>query len=356
MATDSLKTYRRPARGSILVLIAFSLVALIAMVTLVIDFGFMYSTKAQLQNAADAAALAGVALLDGSDSTTQTAARTEASLFAAKNSAAGIAVNLGSNGGNSDTGDIQVGNWDPTLTPKFLTTRKPVNAVKIIARRTAESGNAVNTIMGKVLNILSLDVSTQSIAALALSSPPLLLCAKAPNLPTTTFEISPNLPAGTSSGTAWTMFFPSTSVNSNELKTYNYEVFSDYCSRPCIGTTNGNIQPVLEKLKTTYDTHKAADGTWKIPIPIVDGTCTLNDGSCPASPTACTDPDPGHTEGCPPGKQGNTELYHIAGWAEATVTAVYDSGNPRGFVASVGGLIRCDSNPLGTLGRPRLVY
>jgi hypothetical protein len=272
---------------------------------------------------------------------------------------AGAPVVLNGNSGNSDTGDVQVGNWDPTLTPKFLTTRLPINAVKVVAQRSADKGNAINTILGKILNISTVDIGVQATASLSLSTPPLLLCAKAPGLPITNFDLSPNLPVGTENGTGWTLFRPSTSVPASELKDASYDQFSDYCSKPCIGTTNGNIQPVLDILKATFDAKKdnsTVPPSWKVPIPIVDGTCTLNDGTCPALPTSCTDPDTTPpSQGCPPGKQGNTELYHITGWAEATVIAVNDAGNPRGFVASVGELIACDANPLGRLGKPRLV-
>ncbi|NIT03842.1 pilus assembly protein TadE, partial [Candidatus Saccharibacteria bacterium] len=54
-----------------------------------IDFAYIYVVRGQVQNAADAATMAGVVFISDPDDTVQTAARNEAIKFAAKNSAAG---------------------------------------------------------------------------------------------------------------------------------------------------------------------------------------------------------------------------------------------------------------------------
>jgi hypothetical protein len=51
--------------GAVAIIVALSLVALVGMLALVIDLGHLYVTKAELQNAADAAALSGAKDLDG---------------------------------------------------------------------------------------------------------------------------------------------------------------------------------------------------------------------------------------------------------------------------------------------------
>lgn len=52
-------------RGAVAIMTAFSLVLLIAMIGLVVDLGYLYTRKTELQNAADAAALAGARELNG---------------------------------------------------------------------------------------------------------------------------------------------------------------------------------------------------------------------------------------------------------------------------------------------------
>jgi Flp pilus assembly protein TadG len=67
---------RRAERGSVAVIVAVLLPVLVAIAGLVIDVGSWYETKAQLQTAADAAALAGAQRLPGSPSSAQAAAQT----------------------------------------------------------------------------------------------------------------------------------------------------------------------------------------------------------------------------------------------------------------------------------------
>jgi len=54
----------RGERGSILVITALSLVALVGFVGLALDLGHLYVVKTELQNAADAAALAAAEMMD----------------------------------------------------------------------------------------------------------------------------------------------------------------------------------------------------------------------------------------------------------------------------------------------------
>jgi Flp pilus assembly protein TadG len=69
---------RRAERGSVAVIVAILLPVIVAIAGLVIDVGSWYETKAQLQNAADAAALAGAEDLPGSPGSAAAAAQTYA--------------------------------------------------------------------------------------------------------------------------------------------------------------------------------------------------------------------------------------------------------------------------------------
>jgi hypothetical protein len=70
--------------GAVAIMTAFALVLLIAMIGLVVDLGYLYTRKTELQNAADAAALAGARELNGTAAGV-TAAAAQAIALAAAN-------------------------------------------------------------------------------------------------------------------------------------------------------------------------------------------------------------------------------------------------------------------------------
>ncbi len=157
-------------QGFALVYLTLAMVLLMGMTALALDTGHLYVIKAQLQNAADASALAGGASLDGSASTIQAAARAEARIYAGKNSAAGKPVQLDLNYGNSATGDIVVGCWNAEATPPpadIDSTCKKPNAIRINARKSADAGSGpapVKTMIAPVLGIKEMNVGAVAIA------------------------------------------------------------------------------------------------------------------------------------------------------------------------------------------------
>src|SRR6266581_5533564 len=162
-------------RGIAVIFLAISLIAMCALVGLAVDIGYMYVAKGQLQNEADAAALAGAAkLIDQSKSANQPAVRTEAVNFADKNKVAGDFPTLDPNTTNDANGDVVLGNWDPArpVDQRFLPADGTlfVNAVKVVARRTGESGagiganTQVSIFFAKVLNWPFMSAKSQAIA------------------------------------------------------------------------------------------------------------------------------------------------------------------------------------------------
>lgn len=167
--------------GFALVYIALMIVVLIAFVSLAIDVGYMYVTKGQLQNAADAGALAGVAKLPD-----VAAVRQSVKLFAEQNKAAGEAVSVGLNESNSLNGDIVVGYWDKQTKTLYNTvpSGKVANAVKVVARRTTDTGEGVSAdnkqvslFLGQVLNWGQMSAKSDAIACRPPKpSAPIVLC------------------------------------------------------------------------------------------------------------------------------------------------------------------------------------
>jgi hypothetical protein len=157
-------------RGFVLVYLTLAIVLLLGMAALALDTGNLYVIKAQLQNAADAGALAGGASLNNSASSTQAVARVVAQKYAGKNSAAGESVQLELNYGNSANGDIVVGCWDEKATPPPAdidpSCKKP-DAIKINARKSTDAGSGpapVKTMFARVAGIKEMNVGAIAIA------------------------------------------------------------------------------------------------------------------------------------------------------------------------------------------------
>lgn len=212
--------YARNRKGVSLVMMAILLALLLILASLAIDIAYMYFVKNQLQVAADAAALAGAAKLDGSASLIQEPARRAAWQIACKNTAANSKVFLVTNSPsdcdtnsppdanqlNADTstdrnrdinGDIVIGFWNgssfsPTVDPSQ---GQIANAVKVVARR-SETGATygmpqVNLFLGKIFKFFQnwgIDWSKMSVAASAIAARPpipstgLVLCEPACSL------------------------------------------------------------------------------------------------------------------------------------------------------------------------------
>jgi len=150
-------------RGAVLVLVGLLLFVFVGVTALALDLGHLYIVKNELQNAADAGALAGAQNLFNHDPVAGLQIRAEANQIAydtaLSNSSEVLPVEVNWSGGN--TGDVQRGHWSfserkftpvDSLTPLSIAglsaaqldvmdgstaARSPafVNAVKVVARR-----------------------------------------------------------------------------------------------------------------------------------------------------------------------------------------------------------------------------
>jgi Flp pilus assembly protein TadG len=144
----------RNRSGIALIWIAIVGLVLVALAGLALDTGLVMLTGHQLQNAADAAALAGANSV--SFDTAQSV--TDALATAAANKAAGAAVQLDS------ASDIIIGVYDRS-SHTFTAGSTPPNAVKVIARRTDTApGGPLNLIFAPMFGITTSNVSRQAIA------------------------------------------------------------------------------------------------------------------------------------------------------------------------------------------------
>ncbi|WXA91346.1 pilus assembly protein TadG-related protein [Pendulispora brunnea] len=138
---------------------ALVLVAVLgAFIALAIDVGHLWLVRSELQNAADSAALAGVRDLNGI-ATQYPFALSAARTYGNANDANGTYANI-------DPADVVLGRWDMTnrtFTPALLPSYA-VNAVRVTARRTAASGNAVDMYFAQLLGIGAQNVTAEAIA------------------------------------------------------------------------------------------------------------------------------------------------------------------------------------------------
>ena len=137
---------RRRRGGQVLVLFAAALLVLAAMCVLAIDVGRLIVCEAELQDAVDAAALAGASqIVTGTTQTEKTAATTQATNFAAANLVDGTPLHLA-------TGDVLFGHYDGTtaaFTPEPTAT--VVDSIKVTGRRTATSTDGpINLFFGPI--------------------------------------------------------------------------------------------------------------------------------------------------------------------------------------------------------------
>ncbi|MGH7176544.1 MAG: TadG family pilus assembly protein, partial [Tepidisphaeraceae bacterium] len=159
IATRKDNRSRRRAHAFTMLYLGVGMVVLLAIMSLAIDLGRVQLAKTELRCVADAAARAGAAVLvqGGSDAEVRAAA----AQLAAQNTVDGKQALLRTDSGS---GDVEIGNWNSLLTPRFSTTRGPKNAVRINGILTSERGNAVPLLFAMVIGRANCDVHASATA------------------------------------------------------------------------------------------------------------------------------------------------------------------------------------------------
>ena len=142
----------RDDRGAVGIIFALLFVPFIVFAALAIDIGYVDSVKSQMQNTADAAALAAAGSID--DVTTGQLRATD---VAAQN------MSASKYGTVLTSSDVQFGNWD-TSTKTFTVTGVDPDAAKATVRMTAANGNAISLYFAQIININTVDVTLSAVA------------------------------------------------------------------------------------------------------------------------------------------------------------------------------------------------
>ena len=285
----------RNERGAVAATVALFLVVLLAMGAAAIDVGHSMVARNELQNASDAAALAGARALGviytGLTPTAQQAYMltagdrativAQAQTAAASNNAAGVPVTI-------NAADVQIGIWDPVARVLNPTAAQPKD-VRVITRRDGAANGPVSTFLAQVVGITSVNVNaaaTAELSAIGSTTPGAL------NVP---FAISQfYFTSGFGCGNVIT-FYPSngTPQSCAGWQTFDSPSHSDITLRNIInglrtgtftspGTeagissvnmTNGTLSnPSWNALINLYNSQKDASGGWDVFVPVYAGT------------------------------------------------------------------------------------
>jgi len=155
-------------------MVALLMVFLLAMVAFAVDLGYIAVVQKEMQNAADAAALAGTSqildrgLLKGSpnQSAATSNARDAAQQYSLANKGGGVSLALSRNDSNDAGGDIVCGYIaDPSnLSATLDTSATKYNSVRVRVRRNAQKNGSLSLFFGPVLGRNSQDLLATSTA------------------------------------------------------------------------------------------------------------------------------------------------------------------------------------------------
>ncbi|MDH4300616.1 MAG: pilus assembly protein TadG-related protein [Nitrospira sp.] len=288
--------------GAVAAMTAILLVVLLAMAAAAIDIGHALVTKNELQNTADAAALAGTRSLglvyEGMTPAQQQAytltGGDQAAIVAAvqttavANMAAGVSIAI-------NPGDIAIGTWNPTTRIHTPTTNQP-KSVRVIARRDSSGNGPISTFLAGVIGVTSIGVNavaTADMTAVGLTAPGQL------DVPFgistyyfTQFGCGDTIKFYPNDGTpqacsAWHTFDQSP-ANANTLRTIIDGLRTGTYQSPgttpgdTLSFTNGNVASAFPNLIDLYNAKKDANGNWDVFVPVYQSDeCTPPNGPLP---------------------------------------------------------------------------
>ena len=156
--------------GVTAILVAIVMVVLIGITALAVDIGYVAATKNELQNVADAAALAAANQLGAiyrgmsydDQETYECGAEDSATIKGVADDVAFKNIAGGENIIFSD-GDVRIGDWDGN---GFTETDAQPDAVQVTARRDGAANGPITTFFAKIFGVNTVDVAADAIAAL----------------------------------------------------------------------------------------------------------------------------------------------------------------------------------------------
>lgn len=155
-----IKRNHRESRGFVNIYVVLIMMAMIGFIGLACDVGYLVLVGHQLQNAADASALAGAQKVRVD---TLPEARQLAWNLAYSNRAAKAAVALSMNEANAANGNIVIGRYYRS-TRTFVPTLAGADAIKVVAPRPDTAGKAVGLLFGPLFGVKEANLTRHAIA------------------------------------------------------------------------------------------------------------------------------------------------------------------------------------------------
>jgi hypothetical protein len=153
-------------RGAVAILVGISMLTLVGFTALAVDVGYMMTTRNELQNIADAAALAAARELgdiyqknNAYDNSTDRPDILKAAVLVAKQNKAGELEGI-----DIKDEDLEIGDWDGST---FTASTTLPNAVRATTRRDGGANGPITTFFFNILGVDSVDINAQAIAALS---------------------------------------------------------------------------------------------------------------------------------------------------------------------------------------------
>lgn len=166
------------SRGGVLAMVAVLLFVFLGVAALAIDIGFRNTTRNELQNIADSAALAGAGFLgsvytSGAYKDLTPAQQQSYTVYrnevvgvvqdaGMKNKAAGVSISI-----NDTSTDIIIGRWDPSTLSINPATLVTPDAVSVVTRRDDQANTPISTFFASIFNFDTLAVTAEATAALS---------------------------------------------------------------------------------------------------------------------------------------------------------------------------------------------
>lgn len=281
---------------------AIFLLVLLAAMAAAIDIGHALVAKNELQNTADAAALAGTRALGivyegmtpAQQQTYTLTSGARATIVAAvqatavANSAAGVPITV-------NAADIAIGTWNPTTRIHTSTVNQP-KAVRVWARRDGAANGAISTFLAGVMGLTSVNVNavaTADMTAVGQTAPGQLdVPFGISTFYFTQFGCGNTIKFYPNDGTpqacsAWHTFDQSP-ANANRLRTIIDGLRTGTYQSPAtqpgmdLNFTNGNLASVFPNLIQLYNAKKDANGNWDVFVPVYDSpNCAANSNRGP---------------------------------------------------------------------------
>jgi Flp pilus assembly protein TadG len=302
-------------RGATAIVVALSMAALVGMAALAIDLSHLYVVKNELQNAADAGALAGARVLYNDEGTSvNTGANQVARQAAIANTSEKAAVEVQWNGDNM-TDDVQRGHWQfstRTFTPNSSTAPVDlwnlstedldantdfINAVRVTARR---SDTPAASFFARIFGYDSFQMQASAVAYIGFAGTltpadvdqPIAICKESITNGDGQYDCSIGrmINSGQNEGTnetgGWTSFSQDDPCTGG---TNAQQVSSLICGEgnpdlirlnQAMATNGGEIQSAFNQLIDCWNTGSSGrTRSWNLTLPVV--TCPSNNmGTC----------------------------------------------------------------------------